>query len=122
MFKNYQKIEKTTAVWTGARGIKVVEIRSVQIIFVRSIEETMIIILKDMLYVPRFLTNLVFVSWLWEKKVNWQADDFTLQIKKTDTIIGVCKIMRSLLVLQIEKAQNFTIITKVVKKIYQKPI
>ena len=40
---------------------------------------------------------------------------------KTDAEIGVCKIMESLFVLQIEEAQNFAMVTKVVKNVCQKP-
>ena len=69
MFENYQKIEKTTAVWTGAGAIKAVGVGSVQITLVRSTGETMVIILKCVLHVPGFLTNLVSVSRLREKGV-----------------------------------------------------
>ena len=121
MFENYQKIEKTTAVWTGTGTIKVVRVRSMKITLVRSTREIMIIILKGVLHVPDFLINLVFVSQLWKKGVNWQSDDFTLQMIKSDAEISVCKIMGSLFILQTEKAQNFAMVTKVVKNVYQKP-
>ena len=104
MFENYQKIEKTTAVWTGAGAIKAVGVRSVQITLICSTGETMVIILKSVLHVPGFLTNLVSILRLREKGVYWQSDDFTLQMIKTDAIIGVCKIMGSLFVLQTEEA------------------
>ena len=92
-----------------------------QIILVRSTGKTMVIILKGVLHVPGFLTNLVSVSRSWKKGVYWRSDNFMLQMTKTDAEIGVCKIMGSLFVLQTEEAQNFAIVTKVVKNVCQKP-
>lgn len=120
MFKNYQKIEKTTAIWTGAGAIKAVGVGSVQITLICSTGETLVIILKGMLHVLRFLINLISVLQLREKRVYWRSDDFTLQITKTDAKIGVCKIMGSLFVLQTEEAQNFVMVTKIVKNVCQK--
>lgn len=40
---------------------------------------------------------------------------------KTNAKIGVCKIAGSLFVLQTKKTQDFAIVTKVIKDIYQKP-
>ena len=59
----------------------------------------MIIILKKVLYVPGFLTNLVFLSSLQKKKIYWQLDNFIFQMTKTDVEIRVCKIVKSLFVL-----------------------
>ena len=44
-----------------------------------------------------------------------------LQMTKTDAKIGICKIIESLFILQTEKAQNFAMVIKVVKKVCQKP-
>lgn len=121
MFQKYQKTEQSAADWTGAEPIKAIGVGSVRITLVRSSGETMVIILKGVLHVPGFLTNLVSVSRLREKEVYWRSDDFTLRMTKTDAKIEVCKIVGSLFVLQTEEAQDFAMITKVAKNVRQKP-
>lgn len=59
------------AMWTGAGLIKAVGVRSVQITLIRLSGETMVIILKKILYIPGFLTNLIFVLRLCKKEVYW---------------------------------------------------
>lgn len=81
----------------------------------------MVIILKRVLHVPGFLTNLVSVSRLHKKGLYWRSDNFTLQMIKADAEIEICNIVGSLFVLQTEEAQDFVMVTKVVKDICQKP-
>lgn len=81
-----------------------------------------VILLKGVLYVPGFLTNLISVSRLWEKSVYWCSNNFTLRMTKTDTKIGICKLVGSLFMLQTNKAQDFAMVTMAVQNIQQKPI
>lgn len=69
MFEEYQKTEQTVAFWIGAKPIKTVGVGSVRITLIRSSGETIVIILKEVLHVPGFLTNLVFVLCLYKKRM-----------------------------------------------------
>lgn len=92
-----------TAAWIRPGSIKAIGVESVQITLICLSGEIMVIIFKEVLYVFGFLTNQVFVPRLYEKKIYWRSDNFTLQMTKTDAKMKVCKIVRSLFVLQTEK-------------------
>ena len=99
MFEEYTKVEQTSAVWTGAGPIKAIGTGTIRITLVCFNGATTVILLKGVLHVPKFLTNLVLVSRLWEKGVYWRSDNFTLRITRTNAEIGMYKLVGSLFVL-----------------------
>lgn len=121
MFQDYTKIQQSSAVWTGAGPIKAVGTGAVRITLVCSNGATTVILLKGVLHVPGFLTNLVSVSRLCEKGVYWRSDNFTLRMTKTDAEIRICKLVGSLFVLQTNEVQDVAMVTKAAQNIRQKP-
>ena len=69
MFEEYTKVEQTSAVWTRAGPIKAIGTGTVRITLVCSNGATTVILLKGILHLSGFLTNLVSVSRLWKKRV-----------------------------------------------------
>lgn len=69
MFQEYQKVEQTSAIWTGVGSIKANGTKSVQITLVCSNGATPVIMLKGVLHMPGFMTNLVLLIFLRKKGV-----------------------------------------------------
>ena len=68
MFEGYTKVEPTSDVWTEAEPIRAIRTGTVQMTLVCPNGARTAILLKGVLYVPGFLTNLVSISHLQKKE------------------------------------------------------
>ncbi len=69
MFEGYTKVETTSDLWTGAGPIRAIRTGTVQMTLVCPNVARTAILLKGVLYMLGFLTNLVSISRLQKKEV-----------------------------------------------------
>ena len=73
-----------------------------------------------MKYLPWLLNNLMSVTRLRKKVVYQRSKYFTLYITNADADMEICKLVKSLYILQTNEVQDFAIITKAVQNSGQK--